>query len=179
MRPTSGEPIAMQDSVSGHPPVSASAAAALTDGLLQDRQTARNLQTFLKPTDKEYREKQEEIDGIDDQLRELIKTNSAPTRRSSKKLKRTARRKKIISKSRERHRWKPEVAQRRAIVAQNLLLEARNVCPLFDGECCVRPKRIREYASWEDAYMNGDADTRHAIDALISRDRKAIKGTTF
>jgi hypothetical protein len=65
----------------------------------------------------------------------------------------------------------PDVVKRRAIVKQNPELSARRLCGLFDDERIPLPKSMQGATSWVSAYTKSKK-FRHAIDAMIYRDRK-------
>ncbi len=151
-------------------------ADAHAKSLYDDREKYRGQQRWLNPRSPEYQKFQKQIDAIDRQLRELGRLNVSPARTSSDKRKGFRRPKKRTSKSRKRKVSNPEVIKRRAIVAQNLLSPAIGLCRLFDEAKCPLPKTLKEFESWERAYLSR-SPACHAIESLISRDRKAVQET--
>jgi hypothetical protein len=68
----------------------------------------------------------------------------------------------------------PEIAKRRAIVKQNPTLSAQGICHLFDEAHIPLTKSMQEAGTWSKAYKSDIH--RHAIESLISRDKKAPFG---
>ena len=68
----------------------------------------------------------------------------------------------------------PDIVKRRTIVMRNPSLPARGLCEIFDERHIPLTKTLKEAGSWARAYKA--SVSRHAIDALIARDRKAMGG---
>jgi hypothetical protein len=68
----------------------------------------------------------------------------------------------------------PDIVRRRFIVAQNRDTEAGGLCSLFDNSSppIPLPPRMRESGTWIKAYRI--PRYKHAIDSLVSRDRRKV-----
>jgi hypothetical protein len=68
----------------------------------------------------------------------------------------------------------PETIFRHAIVKKNIALSYSGICQLFDEAKISLPPSMQEAGSWKNAYKS--IVHRHAIESLITRDRKFAKG---
>jgi hypothetical protein len=130
----------------------------------------------------QYRKLQKQRDDIRRQLhslgnpetrvRQSVQRSAKPqppiAKRTSKQIARTKKAKATIPDSTD-----SDIVKRRFIVKKNPTLNASRLCKLFDEEHIPLPEKMKEAGSWEKAYMTDIH--RHAIDALISRDRKENK----
>ncbi len=67
----------------------------------------------------------------------------------------------------------PDLAKRRAIIAQNRGLEAKGICNLLDTERVPLPVRLKEAGSWARGYNT--PNYHHKIESIISKDRQKAK----